>query len=332
MMMPRDTNDSRAGVAWRSPCSVQPLRLARRTALSMDKGLPPSNTSLMRGSDDDDDEDGDGNEARHVPPTPLGSSTLGARGHLSEALTTLSHRDFVAILASGLVYNLYMGVTMGLGAYINKFLWEWEPQDTAPFELVVGALALLVSLSARHLALSLGEARPHTAPLHVCHSDRATPPHSATRRPVAWPPVFPHNGSKYGPLWWCLLAHAVLTTVPSILGMILLTSMIADVVEDSQAHTGRRSEGLFFAGPALLQKTTSGIGFLVKGWLLHVTGFEAAATSAEKAAAMEKVAFCMVMLALVLPTTAVMILARYQISRSSHQRNLIHLGYAAADR
>ena len=299
---------------------------------SMDKRLPPSKLALMRGSDDDDDEDGDANEARHVTPTPLGSSTLGARGHLSEALTTLSHRDFVAILASGLVYNLYMGVTMGLGAYINKFLWEWEPQDTAPFELVVGALALLVSLSARRLA-SRWEKRDLTLRLFT-FAIVIGPLHLILRLADRWLglPVFPHNGSKYGPLWWCLLAHAVLTTVPSILGMILLTSMIADVVEDSQAHTGRRSEGLFFAGPALLQKTTSGIGFLVKGWLLHVTGFEAAATSSEKAAAMEKVAFCMVMLALVLPTTAVMILARYQISRSSHQRNLIHLGYAAADR
>ena len=58
MMMPRDTNDLRAGVAWRCLFGST-LRLAPYNP-SMDKRLPPSKLALMRGNDDDD-EDGDAN-------------------------------------------------------------------------------------------------------------------------------------------------------------------------------------------------------------------------------------------------------------------------------
>ena len=49
--------------------------------------------------------------------------------------------------------------------------------------------------------------------------------------------------------------------------------------------SGRRSEGLFFAGPALIQKSISGLGYIVKGSILTAVGFSTATTDAEKVAA-----------------------------------------------
>lgn len=271
----------------------------------------------------------------HKPPSS-GRSGGGAgpdslRGHVRDALHTLSHSDFLAILLAGLVYNLYLGVTMGLGAYVNKFLWQWKPQDTALYELVVGAFSLVVSLCARQLS-----ARYEKRDLAIrlfSFAIAVGPMHLILRLADRWlgVQILPRNGAIYGPLWWCLLLHSVATTVPSILGIILLSSMVSDVVEDSQSRTGRRAEGLFFAAPALLQKSVSGFGFVVKGYLLRATGFSDAQTDAAKALAIERVAFAMVVLALILPVTAVALLARYRISRYSHQRNLVRLGYAEAD-
>ena len=56
---------------------------------------------------------------------------------------------------------------------------------------------------------------------------------------------------------------------------ILASSMMADVVEDSEARTKRRSEGVFFAGWLFVQKCTSGVGIFVAGLILSLTGFPA---------------------------------------------------------
>ena len=216
-------------------------------------------------------------------------------------------------------------------ADVNKFLWQWKPQDTALFELVVGALSLIVSLCARQL--SARHEKRDLALRLFSFAISVGPMHLMLRLADRWLgiQILPRNGPIYGPLWWCLLLHSVATTVPSILGIILLSSMVSDVVEDSQSRTGRRTEGLFFAAPALLQKSMSGLGFIVKAWMLRVTGFSDAQTDADKTLAIERVAFAMVILALTLPVTAVALLSRYRISRRSHQRNLVSLGYAEAE-
>ena len=96
----------------------------------------------------------------------------------------------------------------------------------------------------------------------------------------------------------------------------------------TQRATGRRNEGLFYAGPALLQKSISGCGYLLKAALLRATGFAAATTDAAKGEAIVRVAAAMLVLSATLPVIAVCFLSRYRISRASHERNLRDLGYA----
>jgi len=78
--------------------------------------------------------------------------------------------------------------------------------------------------------------------------------------------VFPPNGSP----WMVPLLVFLQTTgtTLSIACSITISSMLADVVEDSALRTGRRSEGLFFAANAFVQKAVSGAGPLVAGFLL----------------------------------------------------------------
>src|SRR3546814_13569514 len=63
--------------------------------------------------------------------------------------------------------------------------------------------------------------------------------------------------------------------------MILSSSMMADVVEASQSETGRRSEGLFFAGYFFMQKCATGIGIFVAGMILSFAAFPASAKPGE---------------------------------------------------
>src|SRR3546814_14334379 len=61
----------------------------------------------------------------------------------------------------------------------------------------------------------------------------------------------------------------VIHTACSVSAFILGASMMADVVEESEARTGRRSEGVFFAGSFFVQKCTSGIGIFCAGLMLQ---------------------------------------------------------------
>ena len=66
------------------------------------------------------------------------------------------------------------------------------------------------------------------------------------------------------------------TTVGSALAIgssIMLISMIADIVEDSEIKTGKRSEGLFFAGSSFIQKASSGLGIFASGRVLLAAHF-----------------------------------------------------------
>jgi GPH family glycoside/pentoside/hexuronide:cation symporter len=76
------------------------------------------------------------------------------------------------------------------------------------------------------------------------------------------------------PLLFAMLAAG---TAASVTAHILGSSMMADVVEDSEQRTGRRSEGVFFAGGFFIQKCTSGVGIFVTGLILAAAGFPAKA-------------------------------------------------------
>ena len=54
---------------------------------------------------------------------------------------------------------------------------------------------------------------------------------------------------------------------------IVQSSMLADIVEHSEASTGRREEGLFFAARTFAAKATSGVGAFVAGIALEIIEF-----------------------------------------------------------
>ena len=72
-------------------------------------------------------------------------------------------------------------------------------------------------------------------------------------RMLGW---FPANGTSE--LLYCLMMYQFLEVTLIISTAILVDSMIADVVEQSELRTGRRSEGVFFAARNFVRKSVSG--------------------------------------------------------------------------
>jgi Na+/melibiose symporter-like transporter len=143
--------------------------------------------------------------------------------------------------------------------------------------------------------------------------------------------TFPANSTDA--LWWCLLLHSCLIIALAISGMILIGSMVADIVEESQAQTGRRSEGLLSAGPQLAQKTMSAGGVLITGILLSAFGFDVPNPTVESMQdPMRKLATAHVVLGIILPAIATYLISKYTITREGHEIRMRELGYSKDER
>lgn len=70
-----------------------------------------------------------------------------------------------------------------------------------------------------------------------------------------------------------LFAFGTVTIALMIRSGILTSSMVADIVADSEVSTGRRSEGVFVAANSFVQKAVSGIGIFASSLLLGAIGF-----------------------------------------------------------
>jgi len=130
----------------------------------------------------------------------------------------------------------------------------------------------------------------------------------------SWPSLYLYSG------------FIVAEVVGAVVGGVLLDSMMADVVEDSQVSTSRRSEGLFYAARGFAAKAISAGGIIGAGSIVSAVGLDAI-TSADQvthALRMDLAAFFLPLYC-GLNLLALVIVSRYRIDRNRHGDNLAAL-------
>jgi Na+/melibiose symporter-like transporter len=132
-----------------------------------------------------------------------------------------------------------------------------------------------------------------------------------------------------------LVADLIVAATLALIGAVLMSSMIADVVEDSAVKTGVRAEGLLFAARGLLPKITGGVGGLVGNLLLEFVRFPAAAQTGHATlvdpAILRHLALVSLPATVVLNLIAISVLGLYRIDRRTHEANLEALRAAPAN-
>jgi Na+/melibiose symporter-like transporter len=83
--------------------------------------------------------------------------------------------------------------------------------------------------------------------------------------------VLPPNGSPV--ILPLLILDAVVGVTLVVVGLILITSMMADIVEQVQVKTGRRSEGLLYSADTMLKQIITGVGSMGTGLILQFVQF-----------------------------------------------------------
>jgi Na+/melibiose symporter-like transporter len=111
----------------------------------------------------------------------------------------------------------------------------------------------------------------------------------------------------------------------------IFSSMIADLVEQSEIKTGRRSEGLFFAAVTFTRKATHGLGTLAAGIILSVVSFpQEANPGSVPAETLARLGWLYAPAVFTLYLLMMVAVGFYRIDRKAHQRNLETLASRAA--
>lgn len=241
---------------------------------------------------------------------------LGAT--LREMWTTLSNRSFVALFCAGLFLAMAAGLMSALSIYFNTYFWELSSDQIsllvmANFLSAAAAIAIAPRVSARY--------GKRSGAIRVALAMVVIGPIPVVLRLLG---AFPANVSPW--LLPILLAVNTAAVTLIIVFSVLNSSMVADVVEDSEIKTGRRSEGTLFAANSFVQKAVSGIGVFLSTVLLGVIGFPRdAQPGAVDPEVVRNLGLIYVPLLGVLIAIVIAFLASYRISRAGHEDNLRRL-------
>ena len=259
----------------------------------------------------------------HVVPS---RTNIRMKEIFNELVETLSNKSWLMIFFGGCLYALFLGLNTGIGNYISIYFWEWTPSDISIFPIaggvsaIVGAvIAIIISQGREKKNIALFALTATVLISYIPFALRLVDPYFSVQ-------TFPDNGSNA--LWWIMISHQCVTDILSVMGWVILISMVFDVVEDSQKKTGRREEGLFLAGPGLFQKVFSGFGVFIIGFVLQFLGFSnTEATIQEMKEPVNNLVLFICIIGPILNIGGLTFIYFYSITRDEYESAVKDLGY-----
>ncbi|MEL7043079.1 MAG: MFS transporter [Pseudomonadota bacterium] len=250
------------------------------------------------------------------PPPDLGKITLGRIfGEIGESL---SNRSFQGLFLAALFGFMAAGVAASLNYYINGYYWEFSTAQTGYLTISVFISAALALVLAPWVSKRLGKKRGAIIVGAIAFSVAPMP---VVFRLLG---LMPPNGSEL--LFQIVLVVTVIDVALIIAYQIISASMIADIVEENELKTGRRSEGIYFAGISFMRKLARGSGLFLASIVLAAADLSRNVQPGDVPAntlSLLGAGYACGLLALW--GTAIAFLFRYQISRADHEANLAAL-------
>lgn len=257
---------------------------------------------------------------RHIPylKQPPEKRPLSARRTARELSETLSNRSFVVLFVSAIFGAMAAGLATSLNIYFNTYFWELTPDQIGVLTLGPFISSTVALLAAPSLSRRLGK---KGGAVLIWSLAAVLAPVPILGRLLD---LMPPNGSPL--LVPTLFVFTVVEVALIVTASILVSSMVADTVEDSQLTTGRRSEGVFFAARSFIAKAVHGIGVLTATLLLGAIDFPQGARPGE----VDPGVIANLGLAYIPAITGLYVLslafiAAYRISRAMHEENLQRL-------
>jgi Na+/melibiose symporter-like transporter len=240
-----------------------------------------------------------------------------------EVASVFSNPALLVLMGANILGGSGLGITVALSNYFYLHLWGLKPQMIGPLASG-GLLASVIGVFlAPYLSRRFGKKQAMLGLLGFSVFAGLLP---ISGRLLG---IMPPNGSNL--LYGLLFGDVVLAAAVGLMGLVILTSMVADVVEDQQVKTGVRSEGVLFAANGLVPKFTTGLGAFIAGSLISLVGFPVQAQPGTvDPDIVGQLALFYIPCVILLNGGSVVVLSFYKIDRETHERNVARLRDAAA--
>ena len=261
---------------------------------------------------------------REIPFLPRQERRAGSLAdNFREIGETVRNRAFVVLMLAGVFAYTGQGIAYAMSNYLYSFVWGFRGPTFVLFSMALFGGVLVAFVAAPRIGARTSKPKAG-AVAALLATVLGTSPYW-----LRLAGVFPQPGeAAMLPLLFLLVASG---TACSVTAYILGASMLADVVEDSEARTGRRSEGMFFAGGFFVQKCTSGIGIFVSGLILAAAGFPAKAVPGQvPVETLDRLTLIYAGCAVTFAVLAAFFYSRFPFGRAEHELRMARLASAAA--
>lgn len=253
----------------------------------------------------------------HIPhlkaPPPARQLTLGKI--FAEIFETISNPSFRALFLATLCGLIATGISATLNQYINTIFWEFDNRQIANLTMGVYISAVLALIIAPIIGKTVGKKR---GAITIGALAFTIAPLPVLLRLFG---LLPPNGSDS--LFTIIFLITVFDLALIIATQMLMGSMVADIVEDSELQTGRRSEGIFFAGISFIRKLSQGAGVITASMVLAVAGLsQGGGVEATTAESVRSLGWGYALSLLTAWTLMLICVSFYRITRESHADNL----------
>lgn len=202
---------------------------------------------------------------RYVAKWPDHRPAASSFGHaFDEIRQSLSNRAFLVYASAAAFAVVSQGITFSISNYLYIYVWRFDQTAFAIFP----AILFLSVIAAFFIVVPLNRIwdKPHTAAYGSLLGISFWMVPFVLRLAGYWP----ETGTAIST--WLVFIFFFLGNCFAVTVMISGSSMIADIVEDAQEKTGRRTEGVFFAGNFFIQKCASGLGIFASGLIISWAG------------------------------------------------------------
>jgi len=234
---------------------------------------------------------------------------------IKQIAQSVTNQNFLWLFVYSLLVGAAAGMSTALYLYNVTYFFEFSGSQIA----VTGVFVFASPAIAYFLAPALGEAlgKKHAAMAALFGAIFLYPiPYMLTLAGY-----WPESGS-----WNSLIIYSFFVTsevVGFIVGGVMLDSMMADVVEDSEVQTSRRSEGLFYAARSFAGKAVSALGIVLAGSIVSLVGMDGIKSVEDMTDGMRvELATFFLPLYCGLYLVAIYLISRYRIDRDTHNMNL----------
>lgn len=247
------------------------------------------------------------------------------RREIGQIFQSIKNRNFAALFFYGLTVGIAAGLGMALYLYNTTYFFGFSGPQIAVTGMGVLISPAIAYWAAPYFGRIYGKKKAAIGAILV----------NIALYPIPYilllAGFWPEIGS-----WLALYIYSVFVVVEvvcGIIGGVLLDSMMADVVEDSELVTQRRSEGLFYAARGFAAKAISAGGIIGAGAIISLVGLDDI-TSIEQVTYEIRYSLATLFLPLYCSMflLGLYIVSRYRIDREGHSANLERLSerYQAA--